>query len=56
MTDLSRWVHLNNTLPKMGASSNISQKGYEHTYTHLVKCDDQFVKMGASQEYVAQDG
>ena len=75
MTDLSRWVHLNNMLPKMGASSNIGQKDmntHTHTHTHararaqtqthtqtckqLVKCDDRFVKMGASQQYVAQDG
>ena len=53
--------------PKMEASSNIGQKGAEHTHTHtttththarkhLVKCDDQFVKMGASQQYVTQDG
>ena len=49
--------------PKMEASSNIGQKGYEHTHTlhtharkHLGKCGDRFVKMGASQQYVAQDG
>ena len=31
---------------------------YTHTHARkqLVKCGDQFVKMGASQQYVAQDG